>query len=170
MPQHRRQPVTETTKRRNYRTPEEAFIARVEPIVGDPGCFIWMGATDSKGYGRLRVDGRLVPAHRYAWEQECGPIPEGMVLDHTCWERSCVNTDHLRLATRQQNGAYRSGAQPGRTHDLPRGVHRNGKGYRATVQHNGVQHRFGTHATVEAASLAAQNARALLFGEWAGNA
>lgn len=160
--------MTTATTRRRYATPEEAFIARVEPIVGDPGCYIWMGATNIRGYGNIWADGRMVLAHRYAWQREHGPIPDGMVIDHTCWEPSCVNTDHLRIATRAQNSAYRSGAHAGR--DLPRGVTRHGRGYRARVMHDGKLHYFGTHSTVEAASLAAQNARALLFGEWAGNA
>src|SRR5699024_11332791 len=72
-----------------YATPEEAFLARTEPIVGDPGCLIWTGVLDGSGYGRLRVNGRPVRAHRYAWEREHGPIPDGMFIDHTCWQRSC---------------------------------------------------------------------------------
>src|SRR5699024_7441838 len=105
-----------------FATPEEAFLARTEPIVGEPGCIIWTGSLDGSGYGKLHVNGRTVKAHRWAWEREHGPIPKGMEVDHICWERSCVNTDHLRLATRAQNGANRSGARKGRRHDLPRGV------------------------------------------------
>ena len=150
--------------------PEAAFLARTEPIVGDPGCIIWTGGTVSGGYGSHRVDGRMVLAHRYAWEREHGPIPDGMFIDHTCWERSCVNPDHLRLATISQNSANRSGAQGGRMHDLPRGVYRSGRRYAARVRHNGTLHNLGTFSTPEEASAAAQAKRAILFGEYAGGA
>lgn len=153
-----------------YATPEEAFLARTEPIVGDPGCIIWTGGTISGGYGSHRVDGRMVLAHRYAWEREHGPIPEGMEVDHICWERSCVNPEHLRLATRSQNSANRSGAHVGRKHDLPRGVYRNRRGYSAKVTVGGVPHHLGTFRTVEEASAVAQTKRAILFGEFAGGA
>src|SRR5690606_2445095 len=143
---------------------------RTEPLVGDPGCIIWTGALDGRGYGQLRVNGRVVKVHRWAWEREHGPIPAGMVIDHTCWERSCVNVDHLRLATRQQNSANRSGADGDRKHDLPRGVIPSGRGYAAVVQSGGVRHRLGTFRTPEEASAAAETKRAILFGEFAGGA
>ena len=153
-----------------FATPEEAFLARTEPIVGDPGCIIWTGALDRDGYGHLRVDGRKMLAHRYAWERQHGPIPDGMEVDHACWERACVNPEHLRLATRSQNSAYLSGARSGRMHDLPRGVTPHGRGYRARVKHNGQYHCLGTFETVEEASAAAETKRRVLFGEFAGGA
>jgi hypothetical protein len=47
-------------------------------------------------------DGRRwkVKAHRYAWEQKHGPIPAGLVVDHRCRNRACINLDHLRIVTR----------------------------------------------------------------------
>src|SRR5690606_21541386 len=60
---------------RRYATPEEAFEARTEPLAWS-GCLVWTGHLNHAGYGRLWVDGRMVLAHRYAWEQENGPIPD----------------------------------------------------------------------------------------------
>lgn len=152
-----------------YSDPEQAFLARTEPIVGDPAHLIWTGATNGDGYGQLSVNGRMVQAHRYAWERERGPIPDGVEVDHTCWERSCVNTDHLRLATHAENARNLSGVRKnGR--DLPRGVYRHRRGYRAQVGLNGTTHHLGTFSTVEEASRAAQIKRAILFGEFAGGA
>lgn len=156
-------------KQRRYATPEEAFEARTEPLVWS-SCIVWVGATTHDGYGRLGVNGRDTLAHRYSWEREHGPIPGGVEVDHTCWERSCVNVEHLRLATRQQNTQNLSGARSGRMHDLPRGVARNGRGYQAQVRHNGQRHHLGTFGTVEEASQAAEAKRAILFGEYAGRA
>ena len=153
-----------------YQGPEAAFLAKTEPLVGDPGCVIWTGYTSGDGYGRLRVNGRMVKAHRYAWEREHGPIPGGAVLDHTCWERSCVNVDHLRICSQAENTRNRKGAMPGRVHDLPRGVTRSGRGYAARVKYNGTTHYLGTFSTPEEASAAAQAKRAILFGAFAGGA
>src|SRR5699024_6409082 len=156
-------PLAGSTK---YTDPEAAFLARTEPLCWSD-CIVWTGALDSDGYGQLRINGRMVKAHRWAYEREHGPIPGGMVIDHMCFERSCANVDHLRLATRQQNVQSRSGAMPGRKHDLPRGVTREGRGYSARVTVGGVRHHLGTFETVEEASAAAETKRAILFGEFA---
>ena len=151
-----------------YTDPEEAFLARTEPLVWS-SCVVWTGSLNSDGYGELRVNGRMVRAHRYAWEREHGPIPDGREVDHKCYERSCVNVDHLRLATHAENTWNLSGVRKNGG-GLPRGVHRSGRRYRAQVGHNGTLHYLGTFDTPEEASRAAQTERALLYGEFVGGA
>lgn len=56
-----------------------------------------------KGYRRARFNGRVVGAHRIAWEKANGPIPEGMSVCHRCNNKSCENPDHLYLGTHKQN-------------------------------------------------------------------
>jgi hypothetical protein len=65
-------------------------------------CWLWKGGKH-KGYGVFYCDGRKVAAHRYAWERRRGPIPNGMMLLHSCDIRCCVNVAHLRLGTAQDN-------------------------------------------------------------------
>jgi hypothetical protein len=55
------------------------------------------------GYYRLVVDGVRHFAHRWAWEQEVGPIPEGLVIDHLCRNRWCRNTLHMEPVTNPVN-------------------------------------------------------------------
>ena len=76
-----------------------AFAAKVRRTE----CLVWIGATNSKGYGLISVDGTLQLAHRVAYVAEFGPIPEGHVIDHLCRVRNCVNPMHLEAVTVGEN-------------------------------------------------------------------
>lgn len=64
-----------------------------------------MLAPDSKGYGQIRLNNprKMVRAHRLVWELFVAPIPNGLVLDHLCNNKICVNPDHLELKTNAEN-------------------------------------------------------------------
>lgn len=66
-------------------------------------CILWSGATQRNGYGRRKVNGKTVLVHRHAYEVANGPIPAGLVVDHLCHVRPCINPDHLQLTTREDN-------------------------------------------------------------------
>lgn len=66
-------------------------------------CWEWQWFKDHKGYGRKKVGGRAIPAHVYFYEQQYGPVPDGLQLDHKCRCRSCVNPDHLEPVTCVEN-------------------------------------------------------------------
>lgn len=78
------------------------FLSRV-PNRPDIGCWLWTGTISASGYGRLKRQGRDIFAHRFAYELLVGPIPEGLVIDHLCRTRSCVNPDHLEPVTHAEN-------------------------------------------------------------------
>lgn len=67
------------------------------------GCWEWQGSLTSAGYGRTSVNGKTVFTHRYSYEQIVGPIPEGLVIDHLCRNRSCCNPGHLEPVTNREN-------------------------------------------------------------------
>lgn len=75
----------------------ERFWEKVTPGEGD--CWEWLGAKNSAGYARLAIGRGHVRAHRFAFELLVGPIPEGLVLDHLCRNRGCVNPKHLEPVT-----------------------------------------------------------------------
>lgn len=66
-------------------------------------CWLWQGQLDKDGYGTfyLRRVGRR--AHRVGWYMLNGEIPEGMVVNHVCGHRNCVNPQHLDLLTPREN-------------------------------------------------------------------
>lgn len=68
------------------------------------GCRVWQGSRFGGGYGQINAGpGRTKYAHRVAWEVARGPIPDGLVLDHLCRNRACINPDHLRPITNREN-------------------------------------------------------------------
>ena len=94
-------------------TPVERFWRLVQKG-GPDECWPWLGWIHS-GYGYLSIGPRRVGAHRFSYELHHGPIPAGLVIDHTCHNgtgcrldtecphRRCVNPVHLDVATRRTN-------------------------------------------------------------------
>jgi hypothetical protein len=79
------------------------FLAKVQ--FQRNGCWLWIGATGGKPpyfYGVFQTD-KLRIAHRLIYEHVHGPIPVGMVIDHTCQMKLCVNPEHLRICTQREN-------------------------------------------------------------------
>ena len=100
--------------RRGNRTgakPTAADIRFWNKVEKTETCWIWTGAKDTKGYGAFRdSDGRTVRAHRFS----AGEPPRGLVWDHLCRVRNCVNPDHLEAVTQGEN------VRRGMRHQLPR--------------------------------------------------
>ena len=78
---------------------EERFWSKV---LKTDGCWIWQGGLDYDGYGQIKNVG-TDRAARVSWRIANGAIPKGLVVDHICRVRSCVNPSHLRLLTNTQN-------------------------------------------------------------------
>ena len=150
-------------KIRQYQDPEEAFAARTE-WQGD--CLIWTGGVDGDGYGSIVDNGNTVGAHRYAWERVYGEIPEGKSVDHKdhC-SKACVNTKHLRLATRQQNNWNRGKHNSSSGH---RNVYKKGNKWVVQIRKDYKLHNFGAYSNLEEAAKVAEEKRLELYGEFAG--
>ncbi len=79
-------------------------------------CILHEGTVVANGYGRVNSE----YAHRVAYEEIHGPIPEGKLVRHLCNVKLCVNVEHLALGTRVENyadarkiGAHAHGSRNG---------------------------------------------------------
>ncbi len=83
------------------RPAEERFW---EKVTKGRGCWEWTAYKGPTGYGRLRVDGRLMLAHRFAYSL-ANPRKkiEGRVVYHTCDNPGCCRSSHLRLGSQNDN-------------------------------------------------------------------
>lgn len=81
-------------------TTEERFA---KYAVKTDSCWLWSGSLRSGGYPILWNGQRQVAAHRWSYEQHVGPIPDGLVIDHLCRVRHCVNPAHLEPVTSREN-------------------------------------------------------------------
>lgn len=82
----------------------QRFLEKIE-IDPRTGCWLWTKYRDLSGYGRFNNPEGSPLAHRYAYEEFVGPIPDGMHMDHLCRVRHCVNPTHLEVVTPQENFA-----------------------------------------------------------------
>lgn len=144
---------------------EERFWAKVQK---SDGCWEWQ-AGKSNGYGAFydtRPSPRKqIPAHRFAYELANGTIPDGMLIDHRCFNRACVNPAHLRLASFKQNREHLAGAMKNSASGI-----RNVKKYpsregcwSASITHNKKTIWLGAFDSIEKASQAADDARRQWF-------
>jgi len=105
-------------------------------------CWEWTAGTNPAGYGRFRFNERVMMSHRVSYELIIGPIPDGLLLDHMCHNKVCVNPEHLRPVTSKQNGEHRIdlGSSSGF-----RGVHwhKRIQKWQASVRHNDKLHHVG---------------------------
>lgn len=158
---------------------EERFFNKIK--VNHNGCWVWTGYKGDRGYGRMKIDGKLKYTHRYSYELENGPIPEELELDHwksnidpSSCSTSCCNPNHLEAVTRRENlirsprhrlSAQANGKKTGpvngranglgnRRNNLPEGVYSVGKRFQARIYDPEVKKLIylGSFSTPEEAS------------------
>lgn len=66
-------------------------------------CWIWTGGLTDKGYGRIKLDGKMRRAHVVSYLLLVGPLDDEDTLDHSCLLRTCVRPGHLEPMTDAEN-------------------------------------------------------------------
>lgn len=85
-----------------YITQHQNYAKRKGYVVDEHGCHVWQGQR-SQRYPSIKLKGKPVKVHIWAWEEAHGPIPDGMVLHHHCDNPRCINVEHLEVVTTARN-------------------------------------------------------------------
>ena len=126
------------------------------------GCWIWAGSTKANcsgvRYGDVTIRRHVYLAHRVSWSIFHGQIPEGMVVDHRCYNPLCVNPAHLQVVTHQENDENRRGASSSKS-NRPRsgfrGVAWDRGRWLVRAKHSGRNYYGGRYTDVNEANRAA---------------
>lgn len=77
---------------------DDAFVRRFWSGVNvrtNSECWRWTRSTGSHGRGQVSHRGRVVLAHRVAWQLANGRLPPRWVVRQTCRDGLCCNPAHL---------------------------------------------------------------------------
>jgi len=88
----------------------ERFLSNISTNNG--GCWVWNGFINNYGYGEFGISGKRYRAHRVSFSLFSGELVNGMVIDHICKNKACVNPDHLRQVTQKFNCLDNSSSPP----------------------------------------------------------
>jgi hypothetical protein len=95
------------------RTPFEVFISHMQDFIDEETCWIFIGATSKDGYCSFKCGREYFKSHRFSYEYYVGPIPEGLLIMHSCDTPNCCNPFHLSPGTNAQNSADRKNKNRG---------------------------------------------------------
>jgi hypothetical protein len=147
-----------------YGTPAARFADGATSPPTARGCIEWSGQRDKDGYGQLWDGRRMMRAHRFAWEQVHGPIPESTLVCHDCDNPPCVNVAHMFLGThgdnhadRNEKGRQAKGEKIGPAKLSPDAVKQIRELRRAGLSQQRIADRFGVCQTTVSSVLLGKN-------------
>lgn len=71
-------------------------------VVTESGCWEWQGAFNGDGYPVVASYRLNLRVHRLMM-QGYGPIPNHLSVCHNCFNKKCINPEHLRLDDNKGN-------------------------------------------------------------------
>lgn len=108
---HKGEPMSISEQVFTIKNPER-FLKSIR-IDTESNCWNWVGYIDKhSGYGRMsrQQEGKTkyYATHRVAYSIFKGDLTPGLVIDHCCKNRRCVNPEHLREVTIAINSTVNS--------------------------------------------------------------
>ncbi|HXI19336.1 MAG TPA: HNH endonuclease [Chloroflexota bacterium] len=85
----------------------DRLLRRTDLLIANEGCWEWVGAKNSKGYGSINSGGGSTSTHRLAYQEFVGPIPDDLCVLHKCDNPPCWRPSHLFVGTRLDNAKDR---------------------------------------------------------------
>ncbi len=81
-----------------------AITRLLSNIKREGNCWIWTGTVNERGYGTIGYKNKTWSVHRISYLLIGGkPLTPGLVLDHLCRNRPCINPNHLEEVTNKEN-------------------------------------------------------------------
>jgi hypothetical protein len=139
---------------------------------GPNGCWIWKGAVNNKGYGRLRVGKRVIYSHRLIYSLLVEPFDDGLVINHVCKNRLCQNVAHMEIVASADNcrdAMRRKDNQSGWKGVIARKMKSGKIRYGAYLRSEGVRIWLGSFDSGEEASAAYEAKARELWGKFKNN-
>jgi hypothetical protein len=81
--------------------PHDDWIDKIR--IREDGCWNHLSKPTGAGYTFVQLGKRPHLAHRVLFRWLVGEIPEGLVIDHLCRNRWCINPSHMEPVTMQEN-------------------------------------------------------------------
>lgn len=81
------------------------FWDKIPRGLPDDECWPWRGSISAERYAIYGEASRYGTryAHLLMWRHRFGPVPDGFEVDHSCFNRACMNPGHHRLLTLAEN-------------------------------------------------------------------
>lgn len=95
----------------------ERFLEKIN--ISSSGCWEWTGCITGRGYGQLKINGKMILIHRYIYEYYYGQICPDLVIHHECENKKCCNINHLKQISNKENilaGTAQSAINARKTH------------------------------------------------------